>query len=60
MDSTEAIYLGLKNERMDFIVSIPRVNLTKLLNFIDEDPEITHIPVTREEEAICAGDIYRR
>lgn len=57
MDTTEAIYDGLKDIGIDFIVSVPCVNLTKLLNMIDEDPEITHIPVTREEEGIgiCAG-----
>ena len=57
MDSTEAIYNGLKDAGIDFIVSVPCVNLSKLLVMIDEDPEITHIPVTREEEGIgiCAG-----
>lgn len=57
MDTTKAIYDGLKDIGIDFIVSVPCVNLTKLLNMIDEDPEITHIPVTREEEGIgiCAG-----
>ena len=57
MDSTEAIYNGLKDAGIDFIVSVPCVNLTKLLNMIDEDDEIIHIPVTREEEGIglCAG-----
>lgn len=57
MDSSEAIYDGLKDAGIDFIVSVPCVNLSKLLDMIDEDPEITHIPVTREEEGIgiCAG-----
>lgn len=57
MDSTEAIYNGLKDADIDFIVSVPCVNLTRLLEMIDEDDEITHIPVTREEEGIgiCAG-----
>ncbi len=57
MDSTEAIYNGLKDAGIDFIVSVPCVNLTRLLEMIDEDDEITHIPVTREEEGIgiCAG-----
>ena len=57
MDSSEAIYYGLKDAEIDFIVSVPCVNLSKLLNMIDEDSEITHIPVTREEEGIgiCAG-----
>ena len=57
MDSTEAIYNGLKDAGIDVIVSVPCVNLSKLLNMIDEDDSITHIPVTREEEGIglCAG-----
>jgi len=57
MDSSEAIYYGLKEAGIDFIVSVPCVNLTKILNMIDEDDEIIHVPVTREEEGIgiCAG-----
>ena len=57
MDSSEAIYDGLKDSEIDFIVSVPCVNLSKLLNMIDEDSEIIHTPVTREEEGIgiCAG-----
>ena len=57
MDSSEAIFDGLKDAGIDFIVSVPCVNLSKLLEMIDEDDEITHIPVTREEEGIgiCAG-----
>ena len=57
MDSSEAIFVFLKDVGIDFIVSVPCVNLSKLLDMIDEDEEITHIPVTREEEGIgiCAG-----
>lgn len=57
MDSSDAIYKGLKEAGINFIVSVPCVNLTKLLNKVNEDEEITHIPVTREEEGIgiCAG-----
>ena len=57
MDSSEAIYNGLKDAGIDFIVSVPCVNLSKILDMLDEDDEITHIPVTREEEGIgiCAG-----
>ena len=57
MDSSEAIYDALKDAGIDFIVSVPCVNLSKLLNMINEDDEIIHIPVTREEEGvgICAG-----
>ena len=57
MDSTEAVYNGLKDAGIDFIVSVPCVNLSRLLEMIDEDEDIIHVPVTREEEGIglCAG-----
>ena len=57
MDSSEAIFDALKDKGIDFIVSVPCVNLSKLLNMIDEDDDIIHVPVTREEEGIgiCAG-----
>lgn len=57
MNSTEAIYNGLKDAEIDFVVSVPCVNLSKLLEMVDEDGEIMHVPVTREEEGIgiCAG-----
>ena len=57
MDSTEAIYNGLKDAGINFIVSVPCVNLSRLLEMIDEDDEIIHVPVTREEEGIglCTG-----
>ncbi|WP_295870954.1 sulfopyruvate decarboxylase subunit alpha [Methanobrevibacter smithii] len=57
MNSTEAIYNGLKDAEIDFVVSVPCVNLSKLLKMVDEDEEIMHVPVTREEEGIgiCAG-----
>ncbi|MDR1721673.1 MAG: sulfopyruvate decarboxylase subunit alpha [Methanobrevibacter sp.] len=57
MDSSEAIYNGLKQAGINFIVSVPCINLGKLIKLVDEDEEIIHIPVTREEEGIgiCAG-----
>ena len=57
MDSTEAVYQALKEAGINFIVSIPCVNLGKLLEIVECDPEITHVPVTREEEGfgIAAG-----
>ena len=36
MDSTEAIYFGLKDAGINFIVSVPCVNLSRLLEMIDE------------------------
>jgi sulfopyruvate decarboxylase subunit alpha len=57
MDSTDAVYQALKNAGINFIVSIPCVNLGKLLELVECDSEITHVPVTREEEGfgIAAG-----
>ncbi len=57
MDSTSAIYYGLKDAEIDFIVGVPCVNLTKLLELINDDEDIEYVPVTREEEGIgiCAG-----
>ncbi|KZX17675.1 hypothetical protein MBCUT_01530 [Methanobrevibacter cuticularis] len=57
MKSSEAIYEGLKKTGINFIVSVPCINLGKLLELIDEDNDIIHVPVTREEEGIgiCAG-----
>ena len=52
MDTTDAIYDGLKDAGIDFVVSVPCFNLSKLLVAIDEDSEITHVPVNREEEGI--------
>ena len=57
MDSSEAIYDGLKDAEIDFVVSVVSTNLSKLLDMIDADDEIIHVPVTREDEGIgiCAG-----
>lgn len=52
-----AVYSGLKNSGIDFVASVPCINLQQLLNLINADPEIVHVPVTREEEGVglCAG-----
>ncbi len=55
--STQAIYQGLKRAGINFATSVPCVNLQELLALVRSDPEIIHLPVTREEEGvgICAG-----
>jgi sulfopyruvate decarboxylase subunit alpha len=57
MDSSQAVYEGLKLARINFVVSVPCVNLGKVLEMVESDPEIIHIPVNREEEGfgIAAG-----
>ena len=39
------------------MVSLPCINLGKIIEMVDCDPDIIHVPVTREEEGfgICAG-----
>lgn len=52
-----AVYRGLKRADIDFAASVPCVNLQQLLQLVSDDPDIIHIPVTREEEGVglCAG-----
>jgi len=56
MSSMKA-YRALKKAGIDFVTSVPCINLGGLLDLLESDPEIVHIPVTREEEGvgICAG-----
>lgn len=57
INSTEAVYKGMKRAGIDFVASVPCVNLQELLCLVDSDPEMLHVPVTREEEGVgvCAG-----
>lgn len=56
-DPSTAVYSGLKRAGIDFVASVPCVNLKDLLPMIADDPEIVYVPVTREEEGVgmCAG-----
>ena len=57
MDSSQAVYDAIKKIGVNFVVSLPCVNLGKLMELVEEDADIIHVPVTREEEGfgICAG-----
>lgn len=57
MDPTIEVFTAMKEEGIDFVVSVPCVNLKELIPMVDVDPDIIHVPVTREEEGIgvCAG-----
>jgi len=57
MNPSRAVYLGLRRAGIDFATSVPCVNLQELLGLVDTDPDIIHLPATREEEGvgICAG-----
>lgn len=52
-----SVYNGMKRAGIDFATSVPCINLQDLLGLVESDPEIIHVPVTREEEGagICAG-----
>ncbi len=57
IDPSLAVYRGLKAAGIDFTASVPCVNLQGLLHRVNNDTDIIHIPVTREEEGVglCAG-----
>jgi sulfopyruvate decarboxylase subunit alpha len=49
---SEAVYDGMKRAGVDFVVSVPCVNLQELIRLVEVDPKIDHLPVTREEEGV--------
>ncbi|MBU4534708.1 MAG: sulfopyruvate decarboxylase subunit alpha [Euryarchaeota archaeon] len=57
MNSNQAVYQGMVDAGIDFVVSLPCVNLGEVMKMVECNPQIVHIPVTREEEGlgICAG-----
>jgi sulfopyruvate decarboxylase subunit alpha len=57
MKPSASLYSGLKHAGIDFVTSVPCVNLGPLMKLVSSDPCILHLPVTREEEGVgvCAG-----
>lgn len=57
MDSSQAVYDGMKEVGIDFVVTLPCVNLGKIMDKFECDPDVISVPVTREEEGfgICTG-----
>jgi sulfopyruvate decarboxylase subunit alpha len=51
------IVSGIKQAGINFIATLPDVNLAQLLHAVDEDTDLLHVPLCREEEGIgiCAG-----
>jgi sulfopyruvate decarboxylase subunit alpha len=51
------ILSGLKEAGINFVSSVPDINMLQLINLLYEDKQITHVPVGREEEGIgvCTG-----
>ena len=60
MNPTEAaktIVTGLKGAGVNLVATLPDINLSDLLREVEEDRELIHVPLCREEEGIgiCAG-----
>ena len=56
-EASSQILTALKEAGIDLVASVPDTHLLELINLLYEDPEITHVPVGREEEGIgvCTG-----
>ena len=56
-EAAKTIVMGLKGAGINFVATLPDVNLADVLREIEDDREITHVPLCREEEGIgiCAG-----
>ena len=52
-----AIVAGLKKAGIDFVATLPDEKMVELIRTVQNDAEIRHIPLCREEEGIgiCAG-----
>ena len=52
-----AILEGMKKAGIDLITSLPDINCLDLINALEHDAAIEHVPLCREEEGvgICAG-----
>ncbi|MDP2604658.1 MAG: thiamine pyrophosphate-binding protein [Deltaproteobacteria bacterium] len=53
----ERIVQGLKDARIDFITSLAQDDISDVLRLLDQQQEIAHVHLCREEEGfgICAG-----
>jgi sulfopyruvate decarboxylase subunit alpha len=56
-EAAKTIVTGLKGAGIQMIATLPDVNLSELLREVEDDRELLHVPLCREEEGIgiCAG-----
>ena len=56
-DAARIIFSGLKAAGINLIVTLPDINLAQLLDEVENNEELVHVPLCREEEGIgiCAG-----
>ena len=47
----------MKEAGIEFVATLPDANILEVIKAVDQDPELEHIPLCREEEGIgiCAG-----
>ena len=55
--SAAAILAGLKKAGINFIATLPDEKMLELIRAVEQDTDIKHVPLCREEEGIgiCAG-----
>jgi len=55
--AAQIILGGLKSAGINLIATLPDINLSQLLHEVEEDADVIHVPLCREEEGIgiCAG-----
>ena len=55
--AAKIIVNGLKSAGINLVATLPDVNLSELLRGVEEDRDLLHVPLCREEEGIgiCAG-----
>ena len=48
---------GLKQAGISLVATLPDINLSQLLQVVESDADLLHVPLCREEEGIgiCAG-----
>ena len=46
------MYIALKNSGIRFFISLPCKHLASLIKYLENDKDISYIPVTREEEGV--------
>ena len=55
--AARVILEGVKEAGINLIASLPDINLAQLLQLIEQEKDVIHVPLCREEEGIgiCAG-----
>ncbi|MGH7928138.1 MAG: thiamine pyrophosphate-binding protein [Candidatus Binatia bacterium] len=56
-ESAAAIVTALKKAGIDFVATLPDEKMLELIRAVENDPDLKHVPLCREEEGIgiCAG-----